>query len=240
MQVEAKKKAADDKTKERMEKLTKAQDEKIQASAANAAAQLAFGSNARWNRWGAKKDAAKPDAGAAGLAAAGPPAGATPGSTPASAAAAASASAAAVVPSAAAPAAVKADGSTGEVKCHTKRHLEIFVRKDFALPFEFCLTLSGLHFLGVPWKSGSLACAVVEQPVIMGARVCGSPWGPTVSNFSMWTGVAAQLGMRAAALAQPAPGERRALALRDLIAVLERDPMYAKSTLLYKLYERLG
>jgi hypothetical protein len=27
------------------------------------------------------------------------------------------------------------------------------------------------------------------------------------------------------------------VAMRDLIAVLERDPMYCKSTLLYKLYE---
>jgi hypothetical protein len=54
-----------------------------------------------------------------------------------------------------------------------------------------------------------------------------------------WTG-AAQLGMRAAALTPPAQGERRVLALRDLIAVLERDPMYARSTFLYKLYERLG
>lgn len=49
-----------------------------------------------------------------------------------------------------------------------------------------------------------------------------------------------QLGMRAAALLPPTQGERRSLALRDLIAVLERDPMYAKSTFLYKLYEQLG
>lgn len=110
-QAEAKKKAADDKTRERMEKLNKAQDEKVQASAANAAAQLAFGSNARWNRWGAKKDAAKADAGAP---AAGPAAAAA-GSAPAAAEAAASASAAAAsAASAGAPAAVKAEPGAGE------------------------------------------------------------------------------------------------------------------------------
>ena len=99
-----------------MEKLTKAQDEKIQASAANAAAQLAFGSNARWNRWGAKKDAAKPEAGAAGsVAASGAAAATIPGSAPAPAVAASSA---AVAASSAAPAATKADGGTGGVLPH--------------------------------------------------------------------------------------------------------------------------
>ena len=48
-----------------------------------------------------------------------------------------------------------------------------------------------------------------------------------------------QLGMRAPALQAPPAGERRALTLRDIIAVLEREPMYARSALLYKLYERL-
>ena len=49
-----------------------------------------------------------------------------------------------------------------------------------------------------------------------------------------------QLGLQAPAL-QPrrlASGGRSSL--RHIIAALERDPMYAKSTLLYKLYERLG
>ncbi len=115
-QAEAKKKAADDKTRERMEKLNKAQDEKVQASAANAAAQLAFGSNARWNRWGAKKDpAAKPDAAAPSAAAAGSTAGPAEASALASAAAAPAASAAA-------PGAAKADGSAGERLLCSRAH----------------------------------------------------------------------------------------------------------------------
>lgn len=103
-----------------MEKLTKAQDEKIQASAANAAAQLAFGSNARWNRWGAKKDAAKPDAGAAGTADPAAAAAAAPGAGTAPAAAAGAAAAAG---SAAAPAATKADGGTGDALPHMLRQI---------------------------------------------------------------------------------------------------------------------
>ena len=46
-------------------------------------------------------------------------------------------------------------------------------------------------------------------------------------------------GMRAPALQKPQAGERRTLALKDLIATLERDPNYSRSTFLYKLYERL-
>ncbi|CAL5220372.1 g2375 [Coccomyxa viridis] len=49
----------------------------------------------------------------------------------------------------------------------------------------------------------------------------------------------ARWGMRAPALQKPQQGERRTLALKDLIATLERDPNYCKSTFLYKLYERL-
>lgn len=45
--------------------------------------------------------------------------------------------------------------------------------------------------------------------------------------------------MRAPALQKPQAGERRTLALKDLIATLERDPNYCRSTFLYKLYERL-
>ena len=77
------------------------------------------------------------------------------------------------------------------------------------------------------------------------ASASAAPNTPAAASAAQQTPTAAagqqppQLGLRAPALLPQHAGERRPLSLRHLIATLERDPMYAKSTLLYKLYEKL-
>ena len=88
---------------------------------------------------------------------------------------------------------------------------------------------------GAAPPASAAAAAAAQLAAAAAATAGGAPGGAAAARTG--SGAAAAAGGGGAGLPQRAGP--RVLRLRDLVAALEHEPMYAKSVLLYQLYEQL-